>query len=103
MTLVSVIGLSSGERRHAAATVVVLRRKELGPVVEADTATSCLRPADLIPRIEASPACVYRTGSNKVGGSGALDGDPVNAWFGTLLLAIAVDLNRPSQLTDRQE
>ena len=34
--------------------------------------------------------------ANLVGGNEPLTLDPVNGWTGTLILAIAVDLNRPS-------
>jgi hypothetical protein len=33
--------------------------------------------------------------ANLVGGSEPLELDPVNGWAATLLLAIAIDLNRP--------
>ena len=33
--------------------------------------------------------------ANLVGGSEPLKLDPVNAWTATLILAIAIDLNRP--------
>jgi hypothetical protein len=33
--------------------------------------------------------------ANLVGGNEPLEFDPVNVWAGTLLLAIALDLNRP--------
>jgi hypothetical protein len=32
--------------------------------------------------------------ANNVGGGEPLSADPVNAWLGTLMLAIALDLNR---------
>ncbi|HEX8959726.1 MAG TPA: hypothetical protein VF770_07880 [Solirubrobacterales bacterium] len=34
--------------------------------------------------------------ANLVGGSEPLKLDPVNAWTATLILAVAIDLNRPS-------
>jgi len=34
--------------------------------------------------------------ANLVGGSEPLALDPVNGWTGTLILAIALDLNRPA-------
>jgi hypothetical protein len=33
--------------------------------------------------------------ANNVGGNEPLTLDPVNAWVGTLILAVALDLNRP--------
>jgi hypothetical protein len=33
--------------------------------------------------------------ANIVGGSEPLDLDPVNVWTGSLILAVALDLNRP--------
>jgi hypothetical protein len=36
--------------------------------------------------------------ANLIGGSEPLTLDPVNGWTGTLLLAIAIDLNRPANL-----
>ena len=33
--------------------------------------------------------------ANNVGGNEALSLDPVNAWVATLILAVAVDINRP--------
>jgi hypothetical protein len=33
--------------------------------------------------------------ANLIGGSEPLELDPVNAWTATLVLAIAIDLNRP--------
>jgi hypothetical protein len=33
--------------------------------------------------------------ANNIGGSAPLQFDPVNFWAGALLLAIAIDLNRP--------
>jgi hypothetical protein len=33
--------------------------------------------------------------ANNVGGGEPLRFDPVNAWVGTLILAIALDINRP--------
>jgi hypothetical protein len=33
--------------------------------------------------------------ANLIGGSEPLEADPVNAWAATLILAVAVDLNRP--------
>jgi hypothetical protein len=33
--------------------------------------------------------------ANLIGGSEPLNLDPVNAWTATLILAIAIDLNRP--------
>jgi hypothetical protein len=37
--------------------------------------------------------------ANNVGGHEPLDGSPVNAWLATLILAVALDLNRPSALS----
>ena len=37
--------------------------------------------------------------ANLIGGSEPLETDPVNAWTATLVLAIALDLNRPAGLT----
>jgi len=34
--------------------------------------------------------------ANNVGGTEPLAATPVNAWLGTLILAVAVDLNRPT-------
>lgn len=39
--------------------------------------------------------------ANNVGGHEALRLDPVNAWAGTLLLAVALDLARAGQLPGR--
>jgi hypothetical protein len=39
--------------------------------------------------------------SNNVGGHERLAFDPVNAWTGTLLLAVALDLARSGQLPGR--
>ena len=33
--------------------------------------------------------------ANNVGGGKPLELDPVNAWVATLILAVAIDLNRP--------
>ncbi|HEX2467576.1 MAG TPA: hypothetical protein VHJ54_05160 [Solirubrobacterales bacterium] len=33
--------------------------------------------------------------ANNVGGNAPLEFDPVNFWAGALILAIAIDLNRP--------
>ncbi len=35
--------------------------------------------------------------TNNVGGNSPLQLDPVNFWMGTLLLALALDLNRPDK------
>lgn len=37
--------------------------------------------------------------ANLVGGSEPLELDPVNGWTATLILALALDVNRPPQLT----
>ena len=37
--------------------------------------------------------------ANNVGGNEPLDATPVNAWLATLILAAALDLNRPDALT----
>jgi hypothetical protein len=36
--------------------------------------------------------------ANNVGGTEPLLLDPVNAWTGTLILAVALDVNRPATL-----
>jgi hypothetical protein len=36
--------------------------------------------------------------ANNVGGTEPLLLDPVNAWTGTLILAVALDVNRPANL-----
>ncbi|MEZ5073916.1 MAG: hypothetical protein R2691_03665 [Solirubrobacterales bacterium] len=40
--------------------------------------------------------------ANLVGGSEPLTLDPVNGWTGTLILAIALDLNRPASIGGRK-
>jgi hypothetical protein len=35
---------------------------------------------------------------NLIGGNEPLGLDPVNGWTGTLILAVAVDLNRPKEM-----
>jgi hypothetical protein len=37
--------------------------------------------------------------ANNVGGGEPLVLDPVNAWTGTLILAVALDVNRPAMLS----
>jgi hypothetical protein len=37
--------------------------------------------------------------ANNVGGHEPLAADPVNAWTATLILAFALDVNRPATLT----
>jgi hypothetical protein len=37
--------------------------------------------------------------ANNVGGGESLEASPVNAWLATLILAVALDLNRPDALT----
>ena len=39
--------------------------------------------------------------ANLIGGSEPLALDPVNAWTATLILAVAVDLNRPHEISRR--
>lgn len=39
--------------------------------------------------------------ANNVGGHEPLDAMPVNAWLATLILAVALDLNRPTALALR--
>jgi hypothetical protein len=39
--------------------------------------------------------------ANNVGGNEALALDPVNAWAATLILALALDINRPAALRGR--
>ena len=36
--------------------------------------------------------------ANNVGGGEPLTADPVNAWLATLILALALDVNRPATL-----
>jgi hypothetical protein len=39
--------------------------------------------------------------ANNVGGGEPLALDPVNGWVGTLILAVALDINRPAGLMSR--
>lgn len=39
--------------------------------------------------------------ANNVGGSEPLAADPVNAWLGALILAVALDINRPAVMGPR--
>jgi len=39
--------------------------------------------------------------ANNVGGSEALAADPVNGWLATLILAVALDVNRPAVMGGR--
>ena len=34
--------------------------------------------------------------ANNIGGTEPLDASPMNAWLATLILAVALDLNRPT-------
>ncbi len=36
--------------------------------------------------------------ANTIGGNAPLEIDPVNAWAATLILAVALDLNRPAAM-----
>lgn len=40
--------------------------------------------------------------ANNIGGTEPLELAPVNGWVGTLILAIALDLNRPVELKMRR-
>ena len=39
--------------------------------------------------------------ANNVGGGESLTADPVNAWLGALILAVALDINRPAAMGPR--